>query len=209
MAESAAVPFLSGIILAAGASVRLGHPKQLLTLDGRPLLQHVLSHAATAALAEIIVVLGHRAVDIEAALDVPADRAVRIVHNPDFGEGQSTSLRVGLRAADARAVGAAILLGDQPGITGVLIDQVAAAAVAADARVARPVFRDATGRRVPGHPVFLARRVWWEAELLTGDQGARGIVAAHPDWLLEVEVDGDPPQDVDTWEDYRRITGGS
>ena len=64
------------------------------------------------------------------------------------------------------------------------------------------------GLPVPGHPVVLARRIWPEVEKLRGDRGARAVLSAHPDWLLEVPVEGDPPDDVDTWEDYRRIVGG-
>ena len=194
---------LSGVVLAAGASTRLGRPKQLLPLAGRPLLQHVLDEAAASSLDEVILVLGHRAEEIRAALALPARRPDRVVVNPEHAAGQSGSLRLGLRSADPRATGAAILLGDQPGVTARLIDRVAAAFRAGDAPVARPVYA-AGGRRVLGHPVVLARRIWPEVERLGGDQGARTLLAAHPDWVLEVPVEGEPPADVDTWEDYER-----
>lgn len=198
--------FLSGVILAAGASTRLGQPKQLLALGDRPLIQHVIDHVAASCVSEIVLVLGHAAAEIEAVIRVPSSRPVRIVVNSEYAEGQSTSLRCGLRSTDARAAGAAILLGDQPGVADELIDRVAMAFLTADARLARPVFRDAGRRVVPGHPVFLARRIWAEVDHLRGDQGARGIIAAHPEWLLEVPVDGEPPGDVDTWDDYRRLS---
>src|SRR3989304_3969715 len=95
-------PFLSGVILAAGASTRLGQPKQLLRLEGRPLLQHVLEAAAASCLDEIVLVLGHRAQEIRAALRFP-QRPVRAVINTRYAEGQSTSLGLGLQAADPRA----------------------------------------------------------------------------------------------------------
>lgn len=194
--------FLSGVILAAGASSRMGQPKQLLAFGDRGLLQHVVDAAAGSCLDEIIVVLGHRAQDIGAALTLPASRSVRIVLNPGYAEGQSTSLRVGVGSAYAQADAAAILLGDQPGVTSELIDRVAAAFLAADLPIARPVYVGCG--RIPGHPVFLARRIWPEVEQLHGDQGARALLCVHPEWLLEVPAEGEPPTDLDTREDYQR-----
>ncbi len=201
MPEPSPRPFLSGLILAAGSSTRMGEPKQLLPLHGRPLLQHVVDAAAASCLDEIIIVLGHHAEEIRAALNCPP--RVVVVVNGDWAEGQSTSLRSGLRAANARAVAAAILLGDQPFVTAALIDTVAAAFLEANPCVARPVYTAADSRRVPGHPVFLARRVWPDVETLRGDQGARALFSAHPEWLLDVPMEGDAPGDIDTWEDYR------
>jgi molybdenum cofactor cytidylyltransferase len=198
-----ATAFLSAVILAAGSSTRMGRPKQLLPLRGRPLLQLAVDAALESCAQEVVLVLGHHADMIRAALRLPEAGRARVVINPDHGLGLSTSLRLGLRSTDPRAQAAAILLGDQPGVTAALIDQVARAFVAEDAPMARPVFRSATGQRVPGHPVFLARRVWAEAESLHGDRGARDVIRAHPDWLLELPVEGEAPSDVDTWEDYQ------
>jgi molybdenum cofactor cytidylyltransferase len=203
--ESRRHPFLSGIILAAGSSTRMGRAKQLLPLENRPLLQHVVDAAAASRLDEIILVLGHRAEEIRAAIDCPAH--VRVVVNADYAEGQSTSLRAGLRAASRGARAAAVLLGDQPGVTAQLIDLVATAFAKSAACAARPVYTGVGGRRVPGHPVFLARRVWPEVNKLQGDQGARSLLLAHPEWLCEVSVEGEAPPDVDTPEDYRASAG--
>jgi molybdenum cofactor cytidylyltransferase len=194
-------PFLSGIILAAGTSTRMGHPKQLLPLEGRPLLQHVLDAAIASCLEEIILVLGHQAEEVRAAINC-GDR-VRVVVNAEYAAGQSTSLRAGLRAASPHAEAAAVLLGDQPRITALLIDTVAAAFRHATASIVRPVYSVSGDRRVPGHPVFLARRVWPDVDELRGDHGARALLTAHPEWLLELPVAGDPPGDIDSWEDYR------
>jgi molybdenum cofactor cytidylyltransferase len=196
-------PFLSGVVLAAGTSARMGRPKQLLPLGDRCLLRCVLDAALAADLDEVVVVLGHGAEEISGAIALPPGGRARAVLNPDYASGQSTSLRCGLRAADARSRAAAVLLGDQPAVGAALIDRVAAAFFASGARGARPVYPEAGG--TPGHPVFLAREIWPDAEALSGDQGARGLFAARPDWLLAVPVAGDPPRDVNTWEDYERV----
>jgi len=122
--------------------------------------------------------------------------------NHEYAAGQSTSLRAGLRAANARAAAAAVLLGDQPGVTAALIDTVAAGFLQAGAAVVRPVHCPADGRRIPGHPVFLARAVWPHVEVLRGDQGARTLLAAHPEWLIELPFAGEAPRDIDTRDDY-------
>jgi molybdenum cofactor cytidylyltransferase len=207
MAEHAGISFLSGIILAAGTSSRMGRPKQLLPLRGHPLLQRVLDEAIASRLDEIVLVLGHRAEEVREALALPEGRRVRAVVNADWARGQSTSLRLALRRASPTAAAAAILLGDQPGVEAALIDRVARAFLDAGLPAARPVYSGADGSRVPGHPVLLARRIWSEVDKLGGDEGARALLAARADWLLQIPVEGEPPADIDTWEDYRRAGG--
>ena len=207
MAEGAGIPLLSGIILAAGASSRMGRPKQLLPLRGRPLLQCVLDEAIASRLDEVVLVLGNQAEAIREALELPEGSRVRIVVNADWARGQSTSLRLALRRARPSAAAAAILLGDQPGVGAALIDRVARAFLDAGLPAARPVYSGADGSRIPGHPVLLARRIWSEVDKLGGDEGARALLASRADWLLQIPVEGEPPADIDTWEDYRRAGG--
>lgn len=195
---------VSGIILAAGASRRMGRPKPLLALDGKPLLQHAIDAAAESRLGEMIVVLGDAAEEVRAAVELP-ERA-RAVVNPDFAEGQSTSLRLGLRSVSSDTDAAAVLLGDQPGVSASLIDRVLEAFRESDRPVARPVYV-AGGRRIPGHPVVLSREVWPEVAALTGDRGAQRLFAEHEEWLLEIEIEGAPPVDIDTPADYKRAAG--
>lgn len=201
-------PYFSAIVLAAGASTRMGQPKQLLPLAGQPLLQHVLEAALSSCLDEVILVLGHRAREVRAAIRIPEGR-LRTLINRHYGLGQSTSLRLGLRAASPRATAAAILLGDQPQVSARLIDMVAAAFRRAGAPVVRPMYQGTNGRRLPGHPVFLSRQIWPQVEALEGDGGMRGLLAAHPEWLFEVIVEGEAPSDIDTWEDYLAVAGGA
>ena len=199
--------FISGVILAAGASVRMGRPKQLLPLGGKPLLRHAVDAALDSCLDEVVLVLGYRAREIEEALSLAAGSGVRVVVNPDPASGQASSLLLGVRSTSASAGAAAILLGDQPGVSAPLIDRVVAEFRAADAVAARPEYRAAGGGSVPGHPVLLARRLWPELEGLRGDQGARGVLASRPEGLIAVAVAGEPPPDIDTPDDYQRMLG--
>jgi molybdenum cofactor cytidylyltransferase len=205
--------FITGIVLAAGVSRRMGRPKQLLPLDGRPLLQHAVDNALASSLDEVIVVLGYEAEQVRAEVSVPEGRA-RVVLNPRYAAGQGTSLLAGLHAADARACAAAILLGDQPQVTPAIIERIIGtyrADSGSSARgdgspsrgVIRPVYRRADGELVPAHPAVIDRRVWRLLEGLGGDEGLRGLVKAHPEWVREIPIEGEPPADIDTPDEYQ------
>jgi len=202
-------PWLSGVILAAGAAQRMGRPKALLPIGDRPMLQLVVDAAARARLDEIVLVLGPRAAQIRRAIRAPEGRRLQVATLADPAGGQSASLRAGLGAAAPHAFGAAVLLGDQPDLDPALIDELAERFLAGRLPALRPVYGEASGRRIPGHPVFLARRLWSEAEGLRGDEGARTLFHRHPEWLDEVPVAGPAPADLDTPEDYRRAAGGA
>ena len=187
-----------GIVLAAGRGVRMGGtPKQLLPLGGRPLLQHVLDAAADAGVEGLVVVLGHAADRIAPALRLPP--GARVVVNPRHDEGQSTSLGVALAAMPPEASAALVLLGDQPEVRPEAIRAVIAGA--ADA----PVVRASYGG-VPGHPVLLDRSLWPQLARGRGDAGARGLIAARGERPALVELGGAAPADIDTPEDYARLT---
>lgn len=192
---------IAGVVLAAGTSSRLGRAKQLLPYRGRPITRHVVDTAIAAGLDEVIVVLGHAAEEVRAALDLrPPARAVV---NTDYASGQASSLREGLRAVSAGVRAAVILLGDQPGIAAGSIRK----ALEAYDETGGPIVRAMYGGR-PGHPVLLDRSVWDEVERLEGDLGARAVMRAHGVRVVPVEIEGEPPVDVDTWDDYRGLTEG-
>jgi molybdenum cofactor cytidylyltransferase len=194
--------FFSGVILAAGKSTRMGRPKQLLPLHGRPLLQHVIAAAARSRLDEIVLVLGDHADEVREAIEVP--QRTRVIVNAEFDEGQSSSLRLGLRSAHPDAAAAVILLGDQPQVSADLINRVIDAFATNRAPIVRPIFV-ASGSRVPGHPVILARSVWPAIMRLSGDEGARSAMSAHPEWVRELTIAETAPKDIDTWADYEML----
>jgi molybdenum cofactor cytidylyltransferase len=189
---------VGAIVLAAGSSARLGRPKQLLPLAGRPLLQHALDAAGASGLAEIVVVLGHAAEEVSAAIRLPP--GARTLANPEHAEGQSTSLRAGLGALGPGAGAALVLLGDQPTVSSAAIRAVAGAW-----RPDGPPIIQARYDGRPGHPVLLARSVWPELMAIAGDRGARELIARHPARVGAVELPGPPPPDLDTWADYERL----
>lgn len=184
-------------MLAAGTSSRLGRPKQLLELGGKSVLQHVLDAAAASQLDEIVVVLGHAAQDIGARIRLPA--RTEIVLNHEYAQGQSASLRAGLRSAGLEAAAAVILLGDQPGVRPEAIEAVVQAWRAGNGPVVQACYQ---GRS--GHPTLFARSVWAELAHIEGDEGARSVLTAHPEWRSTAEVGGPAPEDIDTEEDYAR-----
>ncbi len=190
---------IAAVILAAGTSSRVGRPKQLLLFQGRPIIQHVIDAATAAKVDEIIVVLGHAAEEVLSGFELrpPA----RVVINPDYEAGQSASLRIGLRSLGHHVKAAVILLGDQPGVSIEAIRAVVDAYERTGERVVRAVYGGE-----PGHPVLFDRRVWREAEAIEGDRGARDLLAQHPEWVVEVPFEGKPPPDLDTWDDYKRLT---
>lgn len=193
---------IAAIVLAAGKSARLGRPKQLLELEGRPLLQHVIDAVADSSVDEIIVVLGHEAERIEGSIELPPHG--RVVLNPSFGQGQSTSVRRGLVAVGRDADAAVFLVGDQPRIRGEIIDQVIQAWMASPLPVARAYFNG-----TPGHPVVVARSGWDAFKAPRGDAGGREAMDAGAVEVLEVEFEMEPLEDIDTWADFHRIERGS
>jgi molybdenum cofactor cytidylyltransferase len=187
---------IAGLVLAAGASRRMGSQKLLLPVDGEALVRRATRQVLAAGLDEVVVVLGREADAVGAAL---AGLPVRTVVNPRFAEGQATSLRVGLAAVGPAAEAVVVALGDQPledpGIIGRLVE-----VFRAGAAIAMPRYRD--GR---GHPVLFAARVFPELAEVEGDQGGRGVVARDPARVREVPADGPVPPDVDTWADYQAL----
>jgi molybdenum cofactor cytidylyltransferase len=184
---------ITGIVLAAGTSSRFGATKQILQHRGKPLVQHAVDAAAGAGLEEIVVVLGHDADRVRAALSLPAN-ACAIV-NPRYGLGQSTSLAAGLEAAHPGSQAAVVLLADQPGVAAEHVRRLVDAFRPGRSRIVRLRFRDGPG------PSLLSREVWDPARALEGDTGARTLIDAHPDWVEEVAIAEDAPLDVDTPED--------
>lgn len=189
---------VGGILLAAGASSRLGQSKQLLDFRGSPLVRHIAQQALASTLASLTVVVGHRAADVTSAL---AGLKIHVVENPSYGQGQSTSLRAGLVSFPRDLSAALILLVDQPFVDTALINRLIGLYEESRAQIVAPRF---AGRR--GNPVIFDRALFPELLTVVGDTGARDVISRHRDRLVTLELPDDHAfQDVDTWDDYRQI----
>jgi len=171
---------ISAIVLAAGTSSRMGEPKPLLDVGGRPLLERVLTTVRGSHVEDIVVVLGHAADRVRERISLDG---ARTVVNAEYAKGMSTSIRAGIRAADARAEGFLIVLGDQPFVSSATLDALIAHRDGSRAEILIPTF---DGKR--GNPVLVDRSLSAEMQSITGDQGCRAIFGRHPEHILEVPV---------------------
>jgi CTP:molybdopterin cytidylyltransferase MocA len=189
---------VSAILLAAGAGSRFGGGKLLAPYRGRPLIEGALANLADAPVDETVVVVGP---DVEELREVCEPYGMRVVENPDWAQGQSTSVRTGLQALGPEARAAIVLLADQPLVEAGAVRRLIEA-LEGGARVAV-----ATYGGEPRNPVLFSREVWplLMAEL-SGDEGARPFLRRHLELVVRVPCDGvGDPADVDTTEDLRRL----
>jgi molybdenum cofactor cytidylyltransferase len=192
---------ISAIVLAAGESKRMGRPKQLLELQGKTLLQHVLESLINSDVDEIILVLGHEADRIRESL--PA-LPIKIVTNSDYKQGMASSLKRGLLALDAQSEAFLVCLADQPGIGPEIINTLIREFQQADHKrgIVRPVYRG-----LQGHPVLIGAQYLQEALHQQGDVGARQILMNHPGDILDIAVEEDAVlKDIDTPEEYQQYS---
>ena len=185
----------SGIVLAAGMSTRMGRLKQLLPLGERLVIQ-VVVEAVLACLDEVYVVVGHRAQEVETALQ---EYPVITVENPDYRQGMSSSIKCGITAS-AGADAFLLCLGDQPAVKKETIRQLLAAGDRSDRGLIIPT---SGGKR--GHPILIHSR--FESEILSLDSSApfNTVTRRHAEDTLELDV-ANPRilDDMDTPVDYER-----
>ncbi len=199
----------AAIILAAGTSSRMGQGrhKLLLPLGERPVLAHVLAAALASQARPVLLVLGHQAPEIRTQLaPFLHDPALLIVENPDYAEGMSTSLHVGVRALQQQGPAiesAIILLGDQPLLHTSIIDTLIIARQTTQAPIVAPLYQ---GKR--GNPVLFAASLFPELLQVSGDEGGRQVLMQHRQEVHAIELGSElPAYDVDTWEAYQQVVG--
>ena len=196
-----ASPRIAALVLAAGRSRRMGAVNKLLAeIDGMPMVARVVAAATTSKAATVVVVTGHQAAKVRAAL---ANTGAEFVDNPDYAAGLSASLRAGLAALSDDIDGAVVCLGDMPRVTAALIDAlIDAFEPAKGAAICLPTHR---GKR--GNPALWARRFFAEMAAVTGDTGARHLIGEHADVVCEVPRDDDAVLiDIDTPEGLEKIS---
>jgi molybdenum cofactor cytidylyltransferase len=188
-------PRITGIVLAAGSSRRLGTPKQVLPYRETTLLGATLDVARAAGFDQLIVTLGGAA---EAVRDSVRMDGADVVTVEDHTTGCSASLRVALERVDPQVAGVVLMLGDQPHVAPATVRRMIAAGPGADIMVCS--YTDGVG-----HPFWFSRHVFGELSQLHGDKGVWKLVQSGRHRVHELAVDGPVPLDVDTWDDYRRL----
>lgn len=194
-------PKIAAIVLGAGKSSRMGGPNKLLAeLDGKTLIRHAAEAACGANLSQTVLVTGHLADQIEkevAGLDLTA------VHNPDFADGMSGSIRAGMNALKSDIDAVIILLGDMPRITSGILSQL----ITAYGQNSNDLIITAMADGKRGNPVLWDQRYFEALKTLSGDVGARHIIAENPGFVAEVEIGGAARLDLDTPEALQAAGG--
>lgn len=190
---------VGAVVLAAGMSTRMGDHKLLLPWrDNRTIIEHVVEQLIKSRVDPIVVVTGHQAKEVKAALE---NWDVMVVHNRAYQSGEMlSSLKTGLAALPATTTAAVVALGDQPSIQPKVINKVLLAYAEGQHELVIPSYQM---RR--GHPVLLGRRYWADVQSLPGSATIRNLYNLHADRIHYIEVDSDSIlRDVDTPQDYER-----
>jgi molybdenum cofactor cytidylyltransferase len=193
-------------ILSAGESSRMGRPKALLPIDGVRFIEKIVTSLQSTRIEKTIVVLGHNADEMQQKI---SDLPVQVVINPDYKQGQLSSLAAAIRSIEAgkdaeRVDGILVHLVDHPYINSDLVNLMIDRFYETRKLIVVPRYRE---RR--GHPVIFSKALFGELLAAPLDQGAKAVVHAHRDDTLEIEThDEGAIIDIDTPEEYRRHVKG-
>lgn len=188
--------FITGLVLAAGNSKRLGQPKQLLAFRDRTLLDATLDMARACSFDQLIVALGAAAGEVRSTVDLSG---CVVVENVYFTQGCSSSIVSALASVDDRADGLVLLLGDQPAVTPAAVSALRSAG---ESGAPLAICRYDNGR---GHPFWFARSMFRELNGLHGDKAIWKLLESGERPVTEVAISGAIPLDVDTWADYELL----
>ena len=188
---------IAGLVLAAGEGTRFGGKKVLAELGGEPLVRHVVRRLMEAGVAPIVVVASG---DLDAMRKALVMTEARVVENPSPRDGLSSSLRYGLDGLPEAIDAFFVALGDQPRIDPALIRQLASVWTTSNAAAVVPAYRQERG-----NPVLFDATMRRRLRELTGDNGARDLLVSMGDRVVQVPVEQDAPQDVDTRDDLRAL----
>lgn len=193
---------MTGILLIAGCSSRMGSPKPLLPFGNQSSITLILHQVLRSDLSRVIVVLGYQARKIKKEIfKASPSSKIKIVVNPEFKKGLSTSIAGALSHVEPKTSGIMFLMGDQPLLTTAVINKLLKIFRTTSAPVVVPLY----GQR-PGNPVIFRTSLIPELKNLHGDTGGRELIRKY--WS-EVQTVSIRPQrvgwDMDTWEDYQKI----
>jgi molybdenum cofactor cytidylyltransferase len=186
---------VTGLVLAAGSSTRLGQPKQLLPYAGTTLLAATLGVARECGFDQLLVTVGGASSAVREAVDFTG---VEVVENLEYTTGCSSSISAAIGAVKEDTSGIVLMLGDQPRVTTETVHRLVERAAAS----ALGVCRYSDGR---GHPFWFHRDVFADLLALHGDKAVWKLVESGRYDVTDVEIDGPVPLDVDTWDDYEAL----
>ncbi|GAA1638984.1 nucleotidyltransferase family protein [Actinoplanes couchii] len=182
---------VTGLVLAAGGSQRLGRPKQLLPFRGRTLLDATVDMARACEFDELLVTVGGSAAEVRAQCDLSS---VRVIENPSFSSGCGSSIRTAIASVSSDRL--VLLLGDQPGVRPADVRRLSSLSGAIG------VCRYSDGL---GHPFLFHRSVFGELSTLHGDKAVWKLLHSGRYPVTEIDCAGTVPIDVDTIDDYERL----
>ena len=188
---------ISAILLGAGESKRMGANKLLLPWGKKTVLTHCADALIQSMVKEVIVVLGDRTKILKNQL---RGRKVKVIMNPHYRRGMSTSIRKGIRAIDPNSHGILIALGDMPFLGSRTVNSLIRTFSQGKGTIVVPSFR---GRK--GHPVIFHRKYEKELLQLKEDVGGKSIIESHPGEVRLVQIRSEGViKDIDTWKDYKK-----
>lgn len=189
------------LLLAAGQSRRMGADNKLLALvQGKPMLRHVAEHALASKADRVLMVTGHEADNV---LNAVWDLDIASVQNPDFGQGLSTSLKVGFKILHDEFDGILVCLGDMPFVSTEVLDQLIDAFDPEEGRAI--IIPSAKGKR--GNPALISSQFNEDIQEISGDMGAKALITNNDHVVHTVEIDSSSIfADIDTPEFLAHIT---
>lgn len=191
---------VSGVVLAAGMSRRLGQPKQLVRVNGKTLIEIALDTALRSRLADVTVVISPEMLE---TVRSAATNSVHVVVNEHARRGQSSSLRLGIKAVPCESRAAIVLMVDQPLVTPAILDKLVETWEETQPLAVVPMYAG-----IRGTPALLSRSLFAQISELEGDIGAREILRRNADCVAKVEVGHlGRPLDIDTPEDLQQLKG--
>jgi len=202
---------IAAVVLAAGRSSRMERHKLLLPLGGHPLVTYAVGAALSSPARPVLVVVGYCAREVSATLPAPD---VTVVTNAAFAAGMSTSLKAGIAAVPAAARGALVMLADQPLVSARFVSQMLDAATDMPEAIIAAVY---AGQRAT--PVYFPRALFDELQAISGDEGGRAVLAAHPERIrlvaaasplagTDVDRPGEYEELVANWHRYSQLLEG-
>ncbi len=189
---------ICAIVLAAGRASRMGTQKLLLPFAGKTVITHIADQLLASTLDKVYVVAGHKPDRIVQKL---TDRTADVLINPNYAAGgMLSSVLCGFEALPADCEAVLVVLGDQPGITTQLVDDMVRSFRKTEKGILVPLHN---GKR--GHPILVARHYHAELQSHYADIGLRGLLYAHPDDIFELNVSTSSVLgDMDYPQDYQR-----